>query len=220
MRHTRFATRIPVTPRPPRRAAWLGLAMGMAWGLSGCGVISLAPTFELFKAAGTATSYTLAGMPAKAQDTVVHPHGRIDTVCIAWNPLVPQAEFVPALQAALAKAQVSSRVIDGQAPRTLCPTWLHYTARMDWGVPPWGGNAQMFVAQASLTLATPDGAVLASSHYQPNGAFELGKWAAVGDLIPPVVQALMGTPGTAGTPSPSTPNADTPPAAATATPVR
>ncbi len=205
--------------RTPRWATLLGPLIGAPMALSGCGVISLAPTFELFKAAGTATSYTLAGMPAKAQDTVVHPHGRIDTVCIAWNPLVPQAEFVPALQGALARAQVSSRVIDGQTPRTLCPVWLHYTARMDWGVPPWGGNAQMFVAQASLTLTTPEGSVLASSHYQPNGAFELGKWAAVGDLIPPVVQALMGPPGTSASSATTAATATTPPAA-TATPVR
>ena len=179
MRHVRHAP------------ASLGLSVVLTAGLGGCSIFSAAPTLELIKAAGTATSYALAGIPAKAQDTVVHPHDRIDMVCIAWNPQVPQADFVPALQTALVKQKVNSRVYDGPATPQQCPVWLYYSARMDWGTPPWGTSPQLYVTQATLSLRKPDGTLLSSSHYVLNGAFQLGKWAAVSDLIQPVVVALL-----------------------------
>lgn len=168
----------------------------MASVLSGCSILSAEPTFELFKAAGSATSYAIAGIPPRAQDTVSHNHGRITEVCIAWNPTVPQADFVPALQTALLKQHVNSRVFEGQPSASQCPVWLHYTARMDWGVPPWGTTPQMYVVMASVSLRDPDGRLLAASHYASNGTFELGKWSSVSDQIQPVVKALF--PGDAG----------------------
>jgi hypothetical protein len=159
--------------------------------LSACSVFSAAPTLELIKAAGSATSYAIAGVPARASQTVQHPHTRPSAVCIAYNPAVASAEFLPAIQAALTAQQVSSRVFDGWGLPGQCPVWLAYTATLDWGVPPLGSGYQMYVVQATLTLRTADGALLASSHYAPGGSFELGKWASVPDLIEPVVKALI-----------------------------
>jgi hypothetical protein len=159
--------------------------------LSGCTVFSATPTIELFKAAGNATSYAIAGVPARASQTVQHPHPRPQAVCIAYNPAVASADFVPAIQKALQAEQVSSRVFDGQAMPGQCPVWLAYTASLDWGVPPMGTGHQPYVVQATLTLRSADGALLASSHYEPGGSFELGKWASVPDLIEPVVKALI-----------------------------
>jgi hypothetical protein len=159
--------------------------------LSGCSVFSATPTVELFKAAGNAASYAIAGVPARASQTVQHPHSRPQAVCIAYNPAVAHAAFVPAIQKALQAEKVSSRVYDGQAMPGQCPVWLAYTATLDWGVPPMGLGSQMYVVQATLTLRDADGALLASSHYEPGGSFELGKWAPVPDLIEPVVKALI-----------------------------
>ena len=159
--------------------------------LSGCGLFSVEPTYEMIKATATATSYVIAGMPPRAQDTISHQAKRPNEVCIAWNPQVPQADFVPALQTALVKQKVNSRVYDGPATPQQCPVWLYYSARMDWGTPPWGTSPQLYVTQATLSLRKPDGTLLSSSHYVLNGAFQLGKWAAVSDLIQPVVVALL-----------------------------
>jgi hypothetical protein len=159
--------------------------------LSACSVFSAAPTLELVKAAGSATSYAIAGVPARATQTVQHAHARPSTVCIAFNPAVPSPEFVPAIQSALQAEQVSSRVFDGLVMPGQCPVWLTYSATLDWGVPPWGNGYQMYVVQATLTLRTAEGTLLASSHYAPGGSFEWGKWASVPDLIEPVVKALM-----------------------------
>lgn len=161
------------------------------WPLSGCTVFSATPTLELFKAAGNAASYAIAGVPARASQTVQHPHARPAAVCIAYNPAVAHADFVPAIQKALQAEKVSSRVFDGVAMPGQCPVWLAYTASLDWGVPPMGTGHQQFVVQATLTLRRDDGVLLASSHYQPGGSFALGKWAPVPDLIEPVVKALI-----------------------------
>ncbi len=163
----------------------------LALPLSACSVISMTPTLELFKATGSATTYALAGIPARASNTIHHPHPRPESVCIAYNPTVASAEVIPALQTALLDQRVSSRVYEGLVTPGSCPVWLAYAVTLDWGVPPWANEPHLFVAQATLTLRTSDGSVLASSRYQPGGSFELGKWASVPDLISPVVQALI-----------------------------
>jgi hypothetical protein len=159
--------------------------------LSGCSLFSYSPSLELIKATGTAASFMAAGVPVKAIDTVHHGATRIDSVCIAFNPGVALQGFLPAIQTALQRQQVNSRVFESDTPTPLCRVWLHYMASVEWGTPPWGNSLRPYVARATLTLKSPQGLVLASSNFEPGGVVEMGKWASTSDKVDAVVTALL-----------------------------
>lgn len=177
--------------RPPC-CIWLACS---ALACSGCSVFSYEPTWELVKAAGTSTSYMIAGIPPKAIDTVHHGvMPPLKSVCIAFNPDVQSMEMVPAIQMSLQQRQIDSRVFDSVSNIPMCTAWLHYSAVIEWGSPPLASGFRSYVSQARLTLKTDDGRVLASSTFALGGALEIGKWASTQDKVDAVVNALFGAP--------------------------
>lgn len=176
------------------RAGAIAVAAASSLALGGCSMFAFSPSLELLKASGTAASYMVAGVPVKAVDTVQHgdmPDGLARGVCIVFNPGVSVQEFLPAMQGALQRRQIDSRVFESDAESPQCPVWLHYMATVEWGAPPWSNVARPYVLRATLTLKTAEGRVLASSNYEPGGALEMGKWATTGAKVDAVVQALV-----------------------------
>lgn len=167
------------------------LCLAAACSASGCALVSPTPTLELLKATGTAASYMLARGPATATQTVYHPHAAPRALCIELNRESQTADVVPALQAELQRHRIDSRVYDSGTPAVTCPVWLRYTAYVEWDLPPFGSEYRSYLARAALTLHTAEGRVLASSAYEPSGAFEIGKWAPTRDKLAPVVTAIV-----------------------------
>ncbi|OWQ90331.1 hypothetical protein CDN99_13265 [Roseateles aquatilis] len=176
-------------PRPMRAAL---LATTAAMALSGCGVLSPLPAWELVKATGTATSTALAtAAPAKASNTVHHGDAPVKTLCIEYNRNAPLEDLVPAMQAELRGQGVESRVFEPGTGLQQCGVWLRYVATIEWGVPPMASGYRANLSAASLSLHRSDGTLLASSSYQAEENFGLARWAGTRNKIAPVVKALI-----------------------------
>jgi len=72
-----------------------------------------------------------------------------------------------------------------------CKVWLHYTATIDWGIPPLSEKSRPYVSAAALTLRDADGGVLSSSHYVMAQGMRTDKWASTRDKVGPTVTALL-----------------------------
>lgn len=177
-------------PHLLNRLRWCLVASPLSL-LTGCALFSIEPTWELIKATGATAGYIVARGPASAQDTVHHAHDKPSAVCIAYNPGVPSSEVVPALQSALARQQVDSRVFPEGASPTECPVWLHYTGYVAWDLPPLSKTHRPYLAHIALTLKTMNGQVLSSSAYELGGPLSSTKWTSTQDKVTPVVQALL-----------------------------
>ena len=158
---------------------------------AGCAVVSPAPTWELFKAAGGLVHTAVALGPTKASHTIYHLHATFRDVCIEYNPQTQVSDVVPTLQAELRSHGVESRVFERFTTPAQCDIWLRYTAEVDWGIPPFGDRYKPFVNAAALTLQKTNGAVLSSSQYQLDTTLGMGKWAPTRDKLSPVVTALI-----------------------------
>lgn len=165
---------------------WLGISP------VACSIITPMPALELLKATGGAASVAILSQPGEASNTVYHAHAPVQQLCIAFNPQTQMADVVPALQLALRKQGIESRVYDGMASTDKCPTWLHYSAFIDWDIPPLGNQYRAYISTASLTLQSANGQVLSSSHYALEPTFGKSKWASTQDKLSPVVTALLG----------------------------
>lgn len=176
-----------MTPHCLRASSMLMLAASM----SGCAIVSSAPTWELIKAGGSATSTALSQRPGRAQNTVHHGDAPVRELCIAFNRQAPAPDLVPALQAELRQQGVSSRVYEAGIEPAACRHWLRYTASVDWGVPPLGKQYQPFLSSAALSLHKADGRLLASSSYAVDEQFGLSRWASTRAKVAAVVKALI-----------------------------
>ncbi len=186
MRSPLTSTRLTVS----RALCVAGVAVSMA--LSGCSVLNFSPVLELVKATGTAAGFAVAGRPIDASDTVRHGPVRTEQLCIAFNSAVFVPEFLPALQTALLRQRVDSRVFASNTVTPMCSTWLYYAVTIEWGEPPWASGLRPNVVHATLTLKSPEGRVLASSNYEPGGgASAMGKWATTGEKVDVMVKALI-----------------------------
>ncbi|OYT87728.1 MAG: cell division protein FtsI [Burkholderiales bacterium PBB6] len=169
------------------------LPLGSLAGLGGCSVFSPVPLWELAKAGGSLASSALsAAQPSTAVNTVRHPHALPRQVCIEFNRDSQSADLVPALQAELFSRGVPSRVYDAGSVVPDCTHWLRYQARIDWGVPPLGNSYRPFLESATLALSDPQGRLLATSSFQLEGLFSMGRWADSRAKLQPAVQALLG----------------------------
>jgi hypothetical protein len=159
--------------------------------LPGCSIISPVPVIELVKASGAAAASVIATGPSSAKNTVYHEHRSLDTVCVEYNPLTPDPDIAPALQAELRNHEIDSRVYEmGGAPST-CHFRLSYTADIEWGTPPFGAGYKSYIRDATLTLRDENGLILSSSAYSLDGVFQMGKWATSRSKLAPVVTALV-----------------------------
>lgn len=159
--------------------------------LSGCSIVSPAPLWELAKATGSLASMATATSPGEPSDTVYHAHEPIKELCIEFNPQAQVADIVPALQTALRRHQIESRVYEGVVATEKCHVWLKYSAFIDWDLHPLSDRYKPYVSKAALTLQTARGLVLSSSRYEMDPTFGSSKWASTQDKLAPVVSALI-----------------------------
>jgi hypothetical protein len=159
--------------------------------LPGCSVISPAPVIELVKATGAVAVSAISHGPSSAKNTVYHEHRALDTVCVEYNPLTPDPDIAPALQAELRNHEIDSRIYEqGGAPAS-CRFRVTYTADIEWGTPPFASGYKSYIRDATLTLRDENGTVLSSSAYSLDGVFQMGKWATSRSKLAPVVTALV-----------------------------
>jgi hypothetical protein len=178
------------TRRVARRGllAVAGLALAL---LQGCMIISPVPAFELLKAsAGAATSAISTG-PSKAQNSVYHEHPTVKQACIEYNPVTPDPDIPPALQAELKLHDIDSRVYEAGGAPASCQFLISYTAHIEWDTTALSDTYRPYLRDLTLTLRDAQGTVLSSSAYALGGAFEMGKWASSRSKVAPVVTALV-----------------------------
>ncbi len=169
------------------RLVWVMLGLSQ----SACSILAPTPAWELVKATGSVASIAVMSRPGEARNTVYHEHQLFNDLCIEFNPQTQVADIVPALQTALRKHQIESRVYESTASAQKCNVWLKYSAFIDWGTPPFSDQYKPYVSTAALTLQTTQGQVLSSSHYELDGTFGASKWASTRDKLTPVVTALI-----------------------------
>lgn len=173
-----------------------GCVAALCGGTTGCAIVSPMPLWELAKGAGAVASVAIPYGASTASNTVYHLHPLPRQVCIEFNPDTAVADIVPALQIELRTHRIESRLYD-VGPATAgslsgsCPVWLRYEASIAWDTPPMGGAYRAYVNGAALTLQSPDGVVLSSSHYELGTEFGAGKWASTQRKLAPVVSALV-----------------------------
>jgi len=159
--------------------------------LPGCSIVSPEPVIELVKATGAVAVSAISHGPSSAKNTVYHEHKSLDSVCVEYNPLTPDPDIAPALQAELRNHEIDSRIYEeGGAPST-CHFRVTYTADIEWGTPPFGSGYKSYMRDATLTLRDENGTVLSSSAYSLDGTFQMGKWATSRSKLAPVVTALV-----------------------------
>ena len=159
--------------------------------LPGCSIISPAPIIELAKASGAVAVSAISKGPSSAKNTVYHEHRALDTVCVEYNPLTPDPDIAPALQAELRSHEIDSRIYEQGGTPMSCKFRVTYTADIEWGTPPFGDGYKAYIRDATLTLRDESGAVLSSSAYSLDGTFQMGKWATSRSKLAPVVTALV-----------------------------
>ena len=159
--------------------------------LPGCSILSPAPMFELVKASSAVAVTAISTGPSHSKNTVYHEHKALDAVCVEYNPLTPDPDIAPALQAELRNHEIDSRIYEeGGAPPS-CRFRVTYTADIEWDTPPFGSGYKSYIRDATLTLRDENGTVLSSSAYSLDGPFQMGKWATSRSKLAPVVTALV-----------------------------
>ncbi len=159
--------------------------------LPGCSIISPAPVIELVKATGAVAVSVISKGPSSAKNTVYHEHRSLDTVCVEYNPLTPDPDIAPALQAELRNHEIDSRIYEQGGAPSSCRFRVTYTADIEWGTPPFASGYKSYIRDATLTLRDENGTVLSSSAYSLDGVFQMGKWATSRSKLAPVVTALV-----------------------------
>jgi hypothetical protein len=159
--------------------------------LPGCSIISPAPVLELVKASGAVAVSAISTGPSSAKNTVYHEHKSLDTVCVEYNPLTPDPDIAPALQAELRNHEIDSRIYEEGGAPVSCRFRITYTADIEWGTPTFGDGYKSYLRDATLTLRDENGTVLSSSAYALDGPFQMGKWATIRSKLAPVVTALV-----------------------------
>ena len=159
--------------------------------LPGCSIISPAPVLELVKASGAVAMSAISTGPSSAKNSVYHEHKSIDSVCVEYNPLTPDPDIAPALQAELRNHEIDSRIYEQGGAPTSCHFRVTYTADIEWGTPPFASGYKSYIRDATLTLRDENGTVLSSSAYSLDGVFQMGKWATSRSKLAPVVTALV-----------------------------
>jgi hypothetical protein len=167
------------------------LCMGTSGLLHGCSLFSPMPLWELSKATAAAAGTAIPFGSSSSSNTVYHHHRAVKQVCIEFNPYVPVADIIPALQIELRRNKVESRLYDVSEGVPGCDTWLRYSASVEWGTPPLGDGMRTYLTRAELTLVTKAGEVLSTSQYNLDTTFNWGKWASSQRKLAPVVTALL-----------------------------
>lgn len=158
--------------------------------LAGCVIVPPDPTYQAVSLVSSALVSASSVVPGAASDAVVHEHGRIDNVCIQFNPSVGLDDFVPAVQRELRENRVDSRIYEQGMQPADCKALLRYSAFLDWGQRAMDDRYSAYLTFASMTLSTNDGRVLASANYE-SGRMGFDKWSSTQSKISGVVKALL-----------------------------
>lgn len=179
-------------------AVWRLAAFAAAgFGLQGCSVFTPAPLWELVKVTGGLVAVAGQVRPGQASHVVSHAHATFSDVCIEFNPRTQVPDMVPALQSALSRHQIDSRVYDSPVAGARCQVWLRYSAQLQWGSR-WPSDEQRpYLSSAGLTLQNAHGQVLASSRYEPAAGTSESQWATTHDKLVAAVGALVNKSGPA-----------------------
>jgi len=157
--------------------------------LSGCVIMTPSPAMEALELIGALTVKTVSLGPYKPDHEVTHAHNKIQNVCIEFNAESAVADFVPSLQAILAKSSVDSRVYRfGEIPSG-CRHSLHYTAYQRWEKQLLGSEYTPYLIAAQLILRE-NGKVVASAGYEL-GVLGLDVRASTRRKIAPAVTAIL-----------------------------
>lgn len=177
-------------------ALWRVLPLAVAgWGLQGCSVFSPAPLWELAKLTGGLAAVAGQTRPGQVSHAVSHPHAAFSDLCIELNPRTQVPDVVPALQSALSRHRIESRVYDSPVVGARCQVWLRYSAQLQWGSR-WPSDEQRpYMGAAALTLQSASGQVLASSRYEPVAGNSDSQWASTHDKLYAAVGALVSRAG-------------------------
>ena len=159
--------------------------------LPGCSIISPVPLVELVKATGAVAVSAISTGPSHSRNTVYHEHKALDAVCVEYNPLTPDPDIAPALQAELRNHEIDSRIYEEGGAPSSCHFRVTYTADIEWGTPPFASGYKSYIRDATLTLRDENGTVLSSSAYALDGTFQMGKWSTSRSKLAPVVTALV-----------------------------
>jgi len=167
------------------------LLAAAAVALPGCSIVSPAPVLELVKATGAVAVSAISQGPSSAKNTVYHEHKSLDSVCVEYNPLTPDPDIAPALQAELRNHEIDSRIYEEGGTPASCKFRVTYTADIEWGTPPFASGYKSYIRDATVTLRDENGTVLSSSAYSLDGTFQMGKWSTSRSKLAPVVTALV-----------------------------
>lgn len=165
--------------------------------LQGCSVLSISglPLWELAKAAGGLTVESLEREVGPPTQVLRHEPLDLAQLCIEFNPYTPTSDFVPALQTALQRNGVRSRVYEPGTSPQLCPIWLQYTAQLDWDTRALSSERLAYLSLVEITLRNTSGRVMATGQYRYEpGRLRDGKWASTPDKLDALVTALVAKP--------------------------
>lgn len=125
--------------------------------------------------------------PSKPADPVVHQYDRFNIVCIQINHESSVSDFVPALQAELARNGVESRVYEVLPPD--CRYSIEYRTQLQWDQRLFSSDYSPYMSSAYLELRE-NGRLMASSNYEPS-VLNYDKWSSTRDKIAPSVRVLV-----------------------------
>jgi hypothetical protein len=166
---------------------WLCLSMLLS--LQGCVFLTPSPELKALELVSTMATSAASVGPYSPDNEVLHVHGKIQSVCIEYNPGSEVADFVPSLQGVLASTGVDSRVYQPGGVPASCRYTMQYTAYMTWQKRAFGDDYSPCLTSAQITLRE-NGRVIASSGYQP-GVLGLDTWASIRRKIEPSVRAVL-----------------------------
>lgn len=155
--------------------------------LGGCVIFAPSPAVTALEMASIAATNAVTLAPSVPANAVVHSYDRFKGACIELNRSSSVADFVPALQAELAKNGVESRVYESIIPSD-CRYTIHYATSVGWGLRMFSSEYSAYITEARLELRE-HGRILAASGYKP-ATLGYDKWSPTSDKIAPSVRVL------------------------------
>jgi hypothetical protein len=160
--------------------------------LEGCLVMTPSPAMKVLELASLSVNHASALVASGPDNPVVMPYERQDGVCIELDQTAAVSDFVPALQAELAKNGINSRVYDAVLP-PYCSYAIHYVLQLEWDRRLFQSEYQPYLSSARIELRQ-QGRILAASSYRL-GMLGLDKWSSTRDKLAASVKLIAASIG-------------------------
>lgn len=184
---------LPSSPSSLSAALRLAVCVPSVLALDACVIMTPSPAVEALELVSAAAVNAAALAPGSAQNVVqLGDAQQIRSVCIEYNRRVEVPDFVPAMQAELARYGVESRVMDAGALPATCMTTLQYSALMQWDRRLFSSEYTPYLSTAELTLRDR-GRVVSSASYRER-LMSTDKWQSTQKKIAPLIEALLQRP--------------------------